>query len=146
MTQLKRALPLAFLLVLAATTVWAQARPERTPLEVTISVQDTTTGQPITNGETLHSTDNFQVTVTTNDITCIGNFLITAENSTGEIGSQEVFYTVGPQFGSNSATGSILNAFALNGKNDWKISNACNGAVPHQFSLSRFEFFVNTKD
>ena len=146
MTHMKQALAIVFSLVLAVTAVWTQDRPENAPLKVTVTVQDVTTGQPISNGEVLHATDNFQVTVTTNGINCIGNFLVTAENTTGEIGSQEVFYIIGPASGSDSASGSILNAFVLpNGTNDWKISNACNGAVPHQFSLSRFEFFVNTK-
>src|SRR5579863_1793910 len=115
-------------------------------LSLTITVQDITTGQPITNGETLHATDNFQVTVTTNNINCAGQFVVTALGAPGAPPSvlvQTVPYVIGPASGGNSAIGSTLNASVLpSGYNDWKISTSCNGANRGQFASSHFEFFV----
>jgi hypothetical protein len=125
----------------------APVNPVTPSLTVAITVQDVTTGKPISNGETLNALDNFQVTVTTNDTDCVGQFVVTALGAPGAPPSvlvQAVPYIIGPNSGSESATGGILTAGVLpTGFNDWKISTTCNGAVRRQFAASHFEFFVN---
>ncbi len=113
---------------------------------LTTTVQDVTTGHNITSGEILTTNDNFQVTVTTHDVDCAGQFVVTALGAPGAPPSvlvQVVPYIIGPASGGGgSVTGSILNA---GGNNDWKISTSCNGAQPRQFYSSQFEFFVKIK-
>jgi hypothetical protein len=116
------------------------------PLFTTITVQDVTTGLPISNGQTLASSDKFQVTVTTNDVNCAGQYTVTALGAPGVPPSvlvQVVPYIIGPASRHNSVTGGILSAGVLpSGYNDWKISSSCGGAQTGQFAFSHFEFFV----
>jgi hypothetical protein len=134
---------------LASTMLAQQSSVQKPPTSfISITLQDTTTGQPITNHETLSATDNFQVTVTTNNINCAGQFVVTALGASGAPPSvlvQAVPYIVGPAVGTNSVSGSTLNASVLpSGYNDWKISTTCNGAERGQFAYAHFEFYVNT--
>lgn len=118
-----------------------------TPLEVAISVKDVTTGKRIRSGQTLTSSDNFQVTVSTNNVDCAGQFVVTALGAPGAPPSvlvQIVPYIIGPNSGGNTVSGGILTAGVLpSGYNDWKISTSCNGARGGQFAFGHVEFFVN---
>ncbi len=113
---------------------------------LTLTVRDLTTGRAISPKQTLTASDNFQVTVTTHDVDCAGQFVVTALGAPGAPPSvlvQLVPYIVGPASGgASSVTGGILNA---GGNNDWKISTSCNGALPGQFYSSQFEFFIKVK-
>lgn len=114
---------------------------------VTITVQDLTTGQGIANGETLSASDNFQVTVTTDNVDCAGQFVVTALGARGappEVLVQSNTYIIGPNSGGgNAITGGVLTAATLpSGHNDWKISASCNATRQEQFAANHFEFFV----
>ncbi len=114
---------------------------------IQVSVFDVTTGQPIAPGQVLTTnTDQFQVTVTTNNIDCAGQFTVTALGAPGNPPSvlvQSVPFIIGPFGGSNSVTGGVLTAGSRpDGTNDFKVSASCNGAVPAQFAFDTFEFFV----
>jgi hypothetical protein len=135
---------LVFLFVLVATVVWTQ---EYKPLRTVISVQDLTTGQPIRHGETIHSVDTIQVTVTTIGIDCAGEIAITALGTTGappEVGVVSSPFTIGPATSNSFSLSPFYVGVLANGTNDWKISTSCNGATRGQFYFERFEFFVNT--
>jgi hypothetical protein len=146
MSKLIKTLALVFLLVVIATTVWTQ---EDEPLKTTISIQDLTTGKPITNHETIHAVDTIQVTVTTNGVNCAGQIAITALGTTGappEVGVVSAPFTIGPATSDSFTLSPFYVGVLPNGTNDWKISTSCNGAVRGQFYFEAFEFYVNTNE
>ena len=115
-------------------------------LFISLQVMDLTTGKVIKPGQTVTAGDQFQVIVTTNNINCAGQFVVTALGAPGAPPSvlvQVVPYIVGPFGGSNSASGEVLTANGLSGgKNNWKVTTTCNGAVPGQFAANATEFFA----
>src|SRR5262249_54338694 len=124
------------------------ATPVPSP-KVQITVADLTSQLPIRSGDTLTSSDTFQVTVTTqNGVDCAGQFIVTARGDSGSppsVFGQNVPFIIGPAVGSNAASGDPLTASVLSdGTNDWKISTSCNGAMPTSFGTDSFEFFVLT--
>lgn len=146
MTHLKRVLAVAFLLVLAVTAVWPQENP---PLRTTITVQDLTTGKPISNRETINAVDTVQITVTTNGVNCAGQVATTALGITGappEVGVVSAPFTIGPATSNSFSLSPFYVGVLPSGKNDWKISTSCNGASREQFAFGKFEFFVNTNE
>lgn len=142
---------LAMLLAAAAITlappIHAQADGgQRAPKPLAISVQDITTGQPITNGETIAALDQFQVTVTVaNPINCAGQFVVSALGAKGgppSVLEQSVPFELGPASGGNSVSGDVLTATGFpNHPNDWKISATCQAARVNAFAASKFEFY-----
>jgi hypothetical protein len=128
-----------------AQTAWGGSTATR--LSISATVQDLTTGKPIKRGQTVAAGDQFQVTLTTNDVDCAGQFVVTAlggSQAPPSVLVQVVPFIVGPASGGNSATGGTLTANGFgNLPNDWKVSATCNGAVPNQFSSATFEFFAH---
>jgi len=115
-------------------------------LLISLQVMDLTTGKLINQGQTVTAGDMFQVTVSTNNVNCAGQFVVTALGAPAAPPSvlvQIVPYIIGPYGSSNSASGEplIANGFSP-GKNDWKVSTTCNGASPLQFGANAFEFFA----
>jgi hypothetical protein len=114
---------------------------------ITISVTDLTTGETISNEQTITATDFFQVTVTTNGVNCAGQFVVTALGASGSPPSvlvQSVPFIIGPAVSSNSVSGTQLQATVLSiGFNSWKISASCNGVGINQFAFASFQFFVS---
>jgi hypothetical protein len=110
---------------------------------VTITVNDLTTGQPISQGQTVSAGDQFQVAITSN-ADCAGQFVVTALgdlNSPPSALVQFAPFIIGPAVGNNSIVGGVLTATGLNGgRNDWKISVSCNGAAINQFAFDRLQF------
>jgi hypothetical protein len=111
---------------------------------IAITVQDSTTGQPISSGSTITAGDEFQVTVTgTPEFNCAGQFIVTALGAPGNPPSvlvQSVPFIIGPASG-NSAVGGTLSSNGTPGdENDWKISASCNGATQNSFASGTFEF------
>ena len=142
-----KSLALVFLVVLVATMVWTQ---EHRPLKIAISVQDLTTNQPISYGETIHAVDTIKVTVTTNGVNCAGAVAVTALGITGappEVGVVSSPFYIGSaptEPGESFSLAPFYVGVLPNGTNDWKISASCNGARVGQFDFATFEFFVNT--
>ena len=114
--------------------------------KISISVMDLTTGQPVVSSQTVAGGDLFQVTLTSNNADCAGQFVVTALGAPGSPPAVLVQFTpfvVGPSSGSNSVAGGVLTANPFGtAANDWKISASCNNAIPGQFDFDRFEFFA----
>lgn len=138
---------IAALCFLAASPVIlpAQAASATPKIQLTLTVMDLTANKPIKQSETVPAGHQFNVTVSTNDIDCAGQFAVTALGAPGappEAGVQALAYVIGPSSGSNSATGQTLTVtHPPSGKNDFKISATCNGAVKRQFGVKTFEFY-----
>jgi hypothetical protein len=134
-------------LPLGAAIGYGQANnPDSTSPAIVVTVEDITTGLPISSGETITAGDQFQVTVNvTNNVDCAGQFVVTALGAPGappEVLVQNVIYIIGPASGGNSATGGVLTSNGTPGHpNKWKISASCDGALaPAAFGFARFQF------
>lgn len=85
----------------------------------------------------------FQVTVSTNDVDCAGQFVVTALGASSAPPSvlvQVVPFIIGPAVGSNEVTGGILEAAGVD--NDWKVTASCTGARRGQIAFALHEFLV----
>jgi hypothetical protein len=159
MSNLKNFLALALPIVFAACTDRSPVTPldaasvdrplfsasaAHTHPTVTISVNDLTTGQPISEGQTVAAGDQFQVSITVTGVDCAGQFVVTALGAPPSPPSdlvQFLPFIIGPAVGNNSVVGGVLTANGLNGgRNDWKVSVSCNGAVTNQFAFDRLQF------
>ena len=125
---------------------WAQAQD--LPV-IGITVNDLTTGQPISPGQTVDAGDRFQITVTTiMGVDCAGQFVVTALGADGAPPSvlvQSVPFIIGPAVGSNAVTsGELTASVGSDGGNDWKVSASCNGATPNAFGFDSFDFFAQS--
>jgi hypothetical protein len=139
--------PLALVLVFCLSNLWTQ-ESSQSAFTTTITVQDLTTGQPITNGETISALDNYTVTVTTNGINCAGQLTVTALGAPGfppEVGVLSTPFFIGPYKGGSDSftTSTVMIGVLPNGTNDFKISSSCNAPGRGKFSFSHFEFFAN---
>lgn len=133
------------LLPFAAAGAFAADEKTASKPNISITVLDVTTGQQISQGETITAGDEFQVTVTvTNSINCAGQFVVTAIGAPGappEVLVQVVPFIIGPAGGDNSATGSILTSNGTPGHpNYWKVSASCNGVGLNAFGFAQFQF------
>lgn len=136
---------IAFAIAVVATLLIASSPALAEAPKITITVLDTTTGQPIAPFETITAGDQFQATVTvTNDIDCSGQFVLTALGlPTGppEVLVQTLSFGIGPASGSDSVTGGVLTSNGTPGHpNVWKVSASCNGAKSGAFGFSHFQF------
>ena len=110
---------------------------------IEISVVDLGTGNAIKEKSTVTSLTDFQVTVTSNDVDCAGQFVVTALGAEGfppSVLVQFVPFIVGPAVDENSVTGGPLDGGL---ENTFKISGSCNSAEPNGFDFASFEFRVN---
>ena len=115
-------------------------------LKIDIVVMNLATGEPIHRGETLTSVTPFQITVTTNDVDCAGQFVVTALGAPGAPPSVLVeirSFIIGPDRGTNTFSGQVLDSAI---RNDWKVSASCNGAQPKEVAFDSFEFFVEVPE
>jgi hypothetical protein len=159
MSNLKSILGLVFPMVFAACTDGSPVTPLDAAMvdrprflasaaqvhpAVTITVNDLTTGQSISQGQTVTAGDQFQVSVTTTGVDCAGQFVVTslgAPSSPPSVLVQFVPFIIGGAVGNNSVVGGALTANGLNGgRNDWKVSVSCNGAGVNQFAFDRLQF------
>jgi hypothetical protein len=133
-------LPLVF--ISAPSGARGQASPK-----LALTVEDLTTGQPISSGEIVANMDKFDVTVTTtNGIDCAGQWIVTALGAPGfppSVPVQVHAFVIGPGTHTPSVTGAPLTANGV--PNDWKISASCNAAEAGQFVEATVEFFVGMK-
>jgi hypothetical protein len=110
-------------------------------LRLRVTVRNADTGEQI--GWRTPLGTPFQVTVSTNDVDCAGQFVVTALGSSGAPPSvlvQAVPFIIGPGVGSNAVTGAILQAAGVD--NDWKVTASCNGAKRGQIAFAFHEFLV----
>jgi hypothetical protein len=110
---------------------------------ISIQVKNLSSGKNIPNNSNVPNGTPFQVTVTTNNVNCAGQFVVTAlgaPRAPPSVLVQTVPYIVGPFGGSNSASGSPLSASGSG--NVFKVSTTCNGAASSQFATAHFQFFV----
>jgi hypothetical protein len=110
---------------------------------ISIQVKDLSTGKNIPNNSNVPDGTPFQVTVTTNNVNCAGQFVVTAlgaPTAPPSVLVQILPYIVGPFGGSNSASGSPLAAGGSG--NIFKVSTTCDGAARSQFATAHFQFFV----
>ena len=118
---------------------------------ITITVQDLTTGQPITNGETLTATDTVQVWIsmpTTSTLNCAGELIVTQSgpptNPAPQV-AQNYIYFLGPAYGFFNVGFTAFPTFVQsNGKEDYKVSASCDGEANGSFKFAHFEFHVKT--
>jgi len=103
------AIVMAIFLVIPMLLAASSSSAAQTSPTISITVQDVTTGQQISNGETVAAGDQFQATVTTtNNIDCAGQFVVTAVGAPGappEVLVQIVPFIIGPASGGDSVTG-----------------------------------------
>jgi hypothetical protein len=135
---------LALIVLLSCFVCTSRLAYGQTNPGLALAVEDLTTGQPISPGQTVTNMDKFQVTVTTtNGISCAGQWVVTALGAPGfplSVLVQFQTFMIGPGTRASSFTGAQLTANGV--PNDWKISASCNGADPGQFAEANVEFFV----
>jgi hypothetical protein len=112
-----------------------------------ITVEDVTTGLPISPGGSITGPDQFQVTVTGGpELDCAGQFVVTAVGSGGTVPPalvvQAMTFVFQPAVAPPSVTGAPLPSgdATFGAENDWKITASCNGSTQNSFAFSSFEF------
>ena len=114
---------------------------------LSISVFDLTTGQPLTNGQTLTEADQVQATVTTTGTICDGFYVATEKEPEG--GSFPLAFIQGNhvQVGAGTAYGvsNTYPPFALSSP-DTKFSASCGALEKGLFGGAAFEVFLASDD